>query len=70
MTTSVHREVRLRKRMAASATLTVLGVLTSLQVSETLGAWLTAGAMLTLVWTIHEIGRLGPETPQAPRESD
>ena len=61
------RELRLRQRLASSTTLTLLGVLTSLMLSETLGAWLTVTALAMLLWTIHEIGRLGPDPPREQR---
>ena len=63
------RELRLRQRLASSTTLTLLGVLTSLMLSETLGAWLTVAALATLLWTIHDIGRLGPDQPLGQRTS-
>lgn len=50
----------LRRRVAVSATLVLVGILTSAAVDSTLGGWLTIPALVYLLWALHRFGRTGP----------
>lgn len=56
------REQNARRFMAIAATLGVLGVAFNLSADDATWPKLLAGASLvTLVWSIHRFGRLGPD---------
>lgn len=56
------REQNARRFVAIAATLGVLGVLLNLNSEDqTLPKLLALAALLTLVWSLHRFGRLGPD---------
>jgi hypothetical protein len=56
------REQNARRFMGVAATLGVVGVATSLGGAESLLPKLVlAAGLVTLIWSIHRFGRLGPE---------
>jgi hypothetical protein len=58
------REQNARHFMAAAATLGVLGVATNLDGGDsTLPKLIAGAALVTLIWSIHRFGRLGPQEP-------
>ncbi|HKY35904.1 MAG TPA: hypothetical protein VJN18_08195 [Polyangiaceae bacterium] len=58
------REQNARHFMAAAATLAALGVATNLDGGDSTLPKLIAGAgLITLIWSIHRFGRLGPQEP-------
>lgn len=60
-------EQQLRTRIAASATLTLGGVVLSLTEARLLGGWLTVGSIVVLLSALHRLGRLGPDTESLGR---
>lgn len=62
MTTMPMREQNARRFMAIAATLGVLGVAFNLNTEDsTLPKLLACAAVVSLVWSIHRFGRLGPD---------
>lgn len=62
MTTMPMREQNARRFMAIAATLGVLGVAFNLNTEDsTLPKLLACAAVISLVWSIHRFGRLGPD---------
>jgi hypothetical protein len=58
------REQNARRFMAVAATLGALGVATNLGGGDSTLPKLIAGAgLITLIWSIHRFGRLGPQEP-------
>jgi hypothetical protein len=61
-TTLPMREQNARRLMAIAATLGVLGVAFNLSADDATWPKILAGAgLLSLVWSIHRFGRLGPD---------
>jgi len=58
--TPIDPEVFVRRRIAASATFTLLGIAWSASGDSTLGGWLTTLSFAVLVWSLHRLGRTGP----------
>jgi hypothetical protein len=52
---------RTRARLALYAATTLVGIGLSVLSDETLGAVVTVGSMVMLIWTLHRFGRLGPD---------
>jgi hypothetical protein len=52
---------RLRARLALYAATTLVGIGLSVLYDETLGAVVTVGSMVLLIWTLHRFGRTGPD---------
>jgi hypothetical protein len=50
-----------RRRLAAYATVTLVGIALSVLSDETLGAVVTVGSLVMLIWTLHRFGRAGPD---------
>jgi hypothetical protein len=50
-----------RRRLAVSATLTVVGIAVSVLGDETVGGVLTVCSVAMLVFALHRFGRTGPE---------
>jgi len=50
----------LRTRLLATATATVVGIVLSTAVDQTLGGFVTVGALVALIATVHRFGRTGP----------
>lgn len=62
MATLPIREQNARRLMAIAATLGVLGVAFNLSADDATLPKIIAGAgLITLVWSIHRFGRLGPD---------
>jgi hypothetical protein len=60
--TAVNESVaRLRKRLGLAFTFVAVGIAVSVSFDESLGAWLTLGALAFLLLTLHRFGRSGPE---------
>ncbi|MCA9631174.1 MAG: hypothetical protein KC766_26105 [Myxococcales bacterium] len=57
-----------RRVLAVGATLTLLGIALSVTASQALGAWLTVGALLVMLYGLHRLGRLGPDEPLRRRD--
>jgi uncharacterized membrane protein YfcA len=58
------REQNARRFMAIASTLAVLGVALNLSSDDsTLAKLIAAAGIITLVWSIHRFGRLGPDEP-------
>jgi len=56
-------EQNARRFMAIAATLAVLGVATNLNGDSTLAKVMAAAGLVTMIWSIHRFGRLGPDAP-------
>lgn len=56
-------EKRIRNQILASAAGTVVGLGLSLSEAQALGGWLTALSLIFLVWSLHRLGRTGPDAP-------
>jgi uncharacterized membrane protein YfcA len=74
MTTAMSvREQNARRFMAIAATLAVLGVALNLSSEDsTLAKLVAAAGVVTLIWSIHRFGRLGPDEPmvfETPEEA-
>ena len=54
-----------RRFLGIAATLGVVGIAFNLNGDGTLPKLLVAAALVTLVWSIHRFGRLGPDAPIA-----
>ncbi len=52
-----------RSLLAFSATGTAVGIGLGVSGSPGLGAWLTIGALVLLVFSLHRLGRSGPDSP-------
>lgn len=52
--------VRTRRRLIVSAALVAAGIAVSVAVDEALGAYLTLGALASLLHALHRLGRSGP----------
>jgi hypothetical protein len=52
--------LRTRRRLLVSASLVALGIAASVAVDESLGAYVTLGALASLLLAIHRLGRSGP----------
>jgi len=58
------REQNARRFMGVAATLGALGVATNLDGGDsTLPKLIAAAGVVTLIWSIHRFGRLGPQEP-------
>jgi hypothetical protein len=72
MVTMPLREQNARRFLGIAATLGVLGVAFNLNSDDsTLPKLIAAAGVVTLIWSIHRFGRLGPDEPivfQAPDE--
>jgi hypothetical protein len=64
MATMPMREQNARRFLGIAATLGVLGVAFNLNSEDSTLPKLIAGAgIITLIWSIHRFGRLGPDEP-------
>jgi hypothetical protein len=52
--------LRTRRRLLVSAALVALGIGVSVAVDESLGAYMTLGALASLLLALHRLGRSGP----------
>jgi hypothetical protein len=52
--------LRTRRRLLVSAVLVALGIGVSVSVDESLGAYVTLGALVSLLLALHRLGRSGP----------
>lgn len=57
------REQNARRFLGIAATLGVVGVATNLNGDGTLPKLIAAAGIVTLIWSIHRFGRLGPDEP-------
>ncbi len=57
-----------RRILAIGASLSLLGIALSVTASQTLGAWLTVGSLLVMLYGLHRLGRLGPDEPLRKRD--
>ncbi|MGE0327814.1 MAG: hypothetical protein AB7S68_36215 [Polyangiaceae bacterium] len=57
-----------RRVLAIGASLTLVGIGLSVTASQALGAWITVGALLVLLYGLHRLGRLGPDEPLKKRD--
>ena len=49
-----------RRRLATTATVAVLGIAVSTIVDQTLGGWITVLGVVALLHALHRFGRTGP----------
>lgn len=59
-----------RSLLAFAATCTAAGIAFSVTGSHGLGAWLTVGALVLLVFALHRLGRSGPDAPVVVDDAD
>ncbi len=67
MNRSGGREARARNLLKLGAGLTVVGVGFAVAGDTAVSRWLTVLGLVLLVVGLHRFGRLGAETPPAPR---
>lgn len=60
-----------RSLLAVAATSVAVGIALSVSGSHGLGAWVTVGGLVLLVYALHRLGRSGPDAPlEARADSD
>jgi len=56
-----RQRARLRSLLAASATITLGGIVLSVSGDSTIGGVVTVAALVSLIWCVHRLGRTGPD---------
>jgi hypothetical protein len=51
----------IRKRLAVTASVVLVGIVLSTAVDQTLGGLVTTGGVVALILTLHKFGRTGPD---------
>lgn len=54
--------------LAIGASLALVGIGLSVTASQAIGAWLTVGSLLVMLYGLHRLGRLGPDEPLKKRD--
>lgn len=57
-----------RRVLAIGASLALVGIGLSVTASQAVGAWLTVGSLLVMLYGLHRLGRLGPDEPLKKRD--
>lgn len=57
-----------RRVLAVGASLSLAGIALSATGSASIGSWLTVGALLVVLYSLHRLGRAGPDEPLTPRQ--
>ena len=60
---------RVRTLLGASATAVLAGIAFAAAGEQTLGGWLSVLALLTLIWNVHRLGRLGSDELDGAKEA-
>src|SRR5262245_54222396 len=61
MAVANRESARVRTLLAASATAALVGIALAAAGEENLGGWLTLLSVISLIWGVHKLGRLGPD---------
>lgn len=57
-----------RRVLAVGASLSLAGIALSATGSAQIGSWLTVGALLVVLYSLHRLGRAGPDEPISVRQ--
>ena len=75
MAIAERQPARVSRLLVASASATLVGIALAAAGEPGIGGFMTLGALVALIFSVHKLGRLGPDPPAvfeqfAPRPTD